>query len=282
MNTLKETVLKESCHKKTNLLHVPSETARKLYYYVQWTGHFVCKPDFYIKRSYLDSYLLLYVVSGSGTLNYKGKSYMLGKNSIVLIDCKVPQEYYPDCDRWEFKYIHFNGSQSKMYYEHITALYNAPVTIGNVETEKYFDKICELIRSSSAEEICSELIYHLLINLINSHSCGSEEKSEAFRIKDVLMYISDHYASDLNVTRLAEIAHLSRCHFSTEFKRHTGFSPYCYILKYRLSAAKRLLCSTERTVDIIAERCGFADTSSFIRAFKKVEGISPAAYRKTH
>ncbi len=172
--------------------------------------------------------------------------------------------------------------QSKMYYEHITALYNAPVTVGNVETEKYFDKIYELVRSSGAEEVCSELIYHLLIELINSHGYGSEERDEAFRIKVVLMYISDHYASDLNVTGLAEIAHLSRCHFSTEFKRHTGFSPYSYILKYRISAAKRMLCSTERTVDMIAERCGFTDTSSFIRAFKKTEDISPAAYRKIH
>ena len=77
MNTLRE-----SCHQKTNLLHVASATAKELYYYVLWTGHFICKTDFYIKRSHLDNYLLLYTVAGTGTLNYEGKSYPMKKISL--------------------------------------------------------------------------------------------------------------------------------------------------------------------------------------------------------
>lgn len=200
----------------------------------------------------------------------------------MLIDCNKPQEYYPTGDRWEFKYVHFNGALSARYYTYITELYGTHVTVGSPDTEKYLDKICQTVRLSGAEELCSELIYHLLIDLINMHSMEQEEDSESFRLKEVLSFISENYRQDISVTQLSEIAHLSRCHFSTEFKKHTGFSPYSYILKYRLASAKRLLCSTDKTVEVIADRCGFADTSSFIRAFKKAEGVSPAAYRKAH
>lgn len=100
-------IFQESCHKRVNLQHIPSETAERLYYYVLWTGHFLCKPDFHIRRSNYDTYLLLYTVSGEGTLFYEGKQYTLGRNSLMLIDCEKTQEYFPNGDGWEFKYIHF-------------------------------------------------------------------------------------------------------------------------------------------------------------------------------
>jgi hypothetical protein len=60
----------ESCHKKDNLPHLASQIAKELYYYVQWTGHFICKEDFHIQRAGWKSYLLLYTISGEGSLIY--------------------------------------------------------------------------------------------------------------------------------------------------------------------------------------------------------------------
>lgn len=273
-------LLRESCHKKHNLIHVSSEIARSLYYYVQWTGHFVCKSDFLVRRSNFESFLMLYTLNGSAELKYEGRIYRIEKNSVMLLDCRNAHEYYPKTDGWEFKYVHFYGADSKKIYEHIVSLYGSCVINGVIGAEKNYDAIYERVRTASPEETCSEIIYHMLIKLIHLKSTVSIENSDVFKLSDIITYIAENYQKNISVTALADIAHLSRCHFSTVFKRFTGFSPYSYILSFRLTATKRMLLSTDRSVEMIAERCGFIDASSFIRTFKKAEGVSPSAYRK--
>ena len=268
--------LNESCHQKSNLPHLASEIAKKLYYYVQWTGHFVFKNDFYIKRANLKSYLLLYTIKGSGTLNYENINYELTEKSIMFIDCTKKHEYFPTSKNWEFKFIHFFGSHSKKYYEYITELYNSVVITSQDDFERYFDTIYNYVKSSEHEEICSDIIYRLLTKLISN----ANNTTDTFKINDILYYISENYSNNISVRELAEISHLSRCYFSTVFKNSTGFSPYEYILNYRIHIAKQLLYNTTDSIEEISSKCGFSDTSSFIRAFKKQTGVSPLNYRK--
>ena len=268
--------LNESCYYKTNLPHLASETAKKLYYYVQWTGHFICKKDFYIQRANLESYLLLYTIKGSGHLNYMNTTFELKEKSIVFIDCTKPHEYFPVENNWDFKFIHFLGTETKKYYEYITELHNSPVIYGADGFEWYFDKIYGFVDSSEGEERCSDIIYRLLTKII---SAGSKT-TDNFKINDILYYISENYANNITVQELADISHLSRCYFSTIFKNYTGFSPYEYILNFKIHIAKQLLYNTTYSIEKIGSKCGFLDTSSFIRAFKRQEGISPLLYRK--
>lgn len=272
--------VKESCHKKITLLSVPSDTAKKLYYYVQWTGHFICKPDFYIDRCNLESFELLYTLKGSGTLKYENETYKLVKDTVMLIDCTKPHQYYPDGDNWEFKYIHFNGSLAKQYYNHISQLHGSPVTSED-DIEKYFIRVFDIILNSGAEEICSDMIYRILTKLIYNANKEKYETTSAARLKNALYYISENYNKHIDVSDLAATAHMSRCYFSTAFKAHTGFSPHQYITNYRINAAKRLLHTTSKTIEEISSDCGFSDSSSFIRTFKRLENTSPFVYRKS-
>lgn len=272
--------LKESCYQKINVMHVPSETAQSLYYYIQWTGHFLCKEDFYINRSCFNSFLFLYTLSGSGTLLYDGRKYDLPPKSVTLIDCRKPHEYFPNGEGWEFKYVHFNGAQSQEYYRYITEIYGAAVITGIDDGEKYFDRFIDLVRTVGAEEICSDMLYHFLMKLIHTGSTDARTNQTYFKIQEVLSYIAENFNQDLCVSTLAELVHLSRCHFSVEFKKQTGFSPYSYILNYRIATAKQMLYTTNHSVEYISAYCGFPAPSSFIRAFKRLVGVSPAIYRR--
>ena len=277
MNTLNE-----NCHSKANIFHVVSSTAQKLYYYVQWVGHFVCRKDFYIKRSNFDSYLLLYTIRGNAILTYKGKRYHLTpQKGLILIDCREPHEYYPLDDNWEFKFLHFNGNMSHIYYEHITNLYGSPVLPSNNRVEHYLSELYRLTAESGAEETCSDYIYRILVKLIYGYRLEQDMNISPPWLTQAIEYISHNFFFFFLVDDLAEMFHFSRCYFSTLFKTHTGFSPHQYIVNYSIAEARWLLYNTTLPIAAISQQCGFQNTSSFIRLFKKQEDISPLVYRGT-
>lgn len=65
----------------------PSEFARSALYYCPQFGHFYCKQGYDIQKEYLELYLLMYICSGTMTIEVNGKSVTAGSNQIVLIDC---------------------------------------------------------------------------------------------------------------------------------------------------------------------------------------------------
>jgi AraC-like DNA-binding protein len=273
-------VLNESCHLRKTLLRINGEATRKLYYYIQWTGHFICKSDFFIKRSDFESLLLLYTVTGSGTLTYHGSSYRLTENTVAVIDCRLPHEYRPEADGWEFRYLHTNGAQAMELCQRAENTCTSPVILCGRDTLRFFERIYTAADTKASDEACSELIYRLLMRLIEAS--GSEaNRGEPSWLQAAYDEVADKYGKGLTVTELSRAVNMSRSHFSVEFKRQTGVTPWNYLSAYRLSAAKDMLYGTNKTVEDIAAECGYRDASVFIRAFKRAEGVTPSAYRKT-
>ena len=48
----------------------------------------------------------------------------------------------------------------------------------------------------------------------------------------------------------------------------------------RIQAASELLTSTRKSIEEVAEICGYHNTEHFVRQFRKKNGITPAKYRK--
>ena len=89
------------------------------------------------------------------------------------------------------------------------------------------------------------------------------------------------YTEPLTVDDLAAAAHLSRAHFSREFKRAFGESPYSYLLTRRLERAASLLRSTDWSVADICMSVGLTSVGSFTTSFSAAYGVSPTAYRSS-
>jgi AraC-like DNA-binding protein len=79
---------------------------------------------------------------------------------------------------------------------------------------------------------------------------------------------------------MAEAAYLSRAHFSREFRRAFGESPYAYLLTRRLERAAALLRTTDRSVADICVTVGADSVGSFTTSFTRTYGMSPTAYRQ--
>ena len=87
------------------------------------------------------------------------------------------------------------------------------------------------------------------------------------------------YTEELTVDEMAQVALMSRAHFSREFKKAFGESPYAYLLTRRLERAATLLRSTDWAVADICMAVGLTSVGSFTTSFKTAYGMSPTAYR---
>jgi AraC family transcriptional regulator len=81
------------------------------------------------------------------------------------------------------------------------------------------------------------------------------------------------------LAELAGAAALSPVYFARQFKLATGLAPYQYLLKARVSRARRLLASGELPIAAVALDCGFCHQQHLTRVFRRHCGLSPAAYR---
>src|SRR3954453_19951551 len=87
------------------------------------------------------------------------------------------------------------------------------------------------------------------------------------------------YAEPLEVDDLASAAGLSKAHFSREFRRTFGESPYVYLLTRRLERAAALLRNTDHSVVEICLEVGLQGGGSFPTHFKPIYGVTPTPYR---
>jgi transcriptional regulator GlxA family with amidase domain len=73
---------------------------------------------------------------------------------------------------------------------------------------------------------------------------------------------------------------MSDRHFARVFRREVGTTPAAYVEAVRCEAARRLLETTDRSVDDVARAAGFGRTETLQRTFKRVIGVSPRHYRQ--
>ncbi|CAN7353130.1 helix-turn-helix domain-containing protein [Paenibacillus sp. LjRoot153] len=102
------------------------------------------------------------------------------------------------------------------------------------------------------------------------------------QFSEILAYIHEHYNEELSIEYFAGLLNMSNGHFSRTFKEAVGEKYVEYIAKYRLMKAKQFLLETDMKIDDIAEKVGYWGRNSFIRTFRKYEGITPAKYRTMH
>lgn len=99
-------------------------------------------------------------------------------------------------------------------------------------------------------------------------------------LKQVHDYINTYLEQNLSLSELANLVHLSVSHFSSEFKRLTGVSPYQYVLQCRVKRAKQLLTQNQSSIIEIAHQVGFAHQGHLNYHFKKRYGITPGKMRR--
>ena len=102
------------------------------------------------------------------------------------------------------------------------------------------------------------------------------------RLQLVLNYVLENYRQSITTADAAAVCHVSYGHFSKLFAKTMGKSFNEYLAAVRLSAAERLLITTEKSVTEIALETGFSSQSYFTQRFTAKNDLTPRDYRKKY
>jgi AraC family transcriptional regulator len=108
---------------------------------------------------------------------------------------------------------------------------------------------------------------------------GSTSGLSGIQLKDAMSYLEANMPARVELASLAELAGLSQSHYNRAFKASTGLAPYQWQLQARVERAKDLMLNTNGRLEDVAAATGFADAVHFGRTFRKITGVTPAAWR---
>ena len=119
----------------------------------------------------------------------------------------------------------------------------------------------------------------LLTLLMEDALGGTAPDRRAERLAAVRDWIAAHCAEAVTLDRLAAVVHLNKFTLVREFRARYGVPPGRAVAQARVARAKRLLRFTDDTVEAVGAAVGVPDPNYFARLFRRVEGVSPRAFR---
>lgn len=267
------------------IIATPSMVAKSTYFYVEEVGYFKTRSTYFTERENLNSYLIIFVLSGKGYLEYKGKAYTLYRGQGFLIDCMEYNYYKADAiDPFEILWVHFNGGTSYGYYQQFSK--NSSPLCSFEKNTMVPSIIQELIsthkeKSIRTEVLSSKLLVELLTEfLFTINTPGSTETFLPEYIKKIMKDLDKTLMDKITLDMLAQKYSMNKFHLEKEFKKFIGVSPNEYVISNRISLAKELLTYSDIPVSEIAFKTGIDNVSHFINLFKNREGITPLVFRK--
>jgi AraC family transcriptional regulator len=150
--------------------------------------------------------------------------------------------------------------------------------------------VLEALRDGSARDrLYVESIAQLIaVHLARAHSSRSRPKPAAparalsqVRIRRLLDYIEQNLSGDLSLEVLAAEVDLTALYLVRAFRVTVGESPHRYVVGRRIERAKRILADTATPIADVALASGFSSQSHLSSWFRRVVGVSPAAYRRS-
>lgn len=138
--------------------------------------------------------------------------------------------------------------------------------------EKY-GRVCQNLLQNANVDDGFEILRQACLSLCND--VAKQDGKTQFKQK-ITRFIEEHYMdSNLSLDMLADFMGVNYYYLSRLFKETMGSNFASYLTAVRMEKAKELLNAKSATVKQVAQQVGFADSNSFIRAYKKFFQTTP-------
>ncbi len=149
--------------------------------------------------------------------------------------------------------------------------------LSSEDSERYINAGHKLLSARTLAEL--QTIMGGMVDEYEEYMLHKVNSDQAIYQK-TLSYIHENYSSNsLSISAIADEFDVSVQYLSKRFKKKMGIGPLEYLQLLRIEKSKQLLNDGNNRVKDVARKIGFINSASFIRVFKKYEGVSPGVYR---
>lgn len=229
-------------------------------------------------------YEIEFILEDGGVSYINDKKHKIYKNSIII--AKPGQLRHTELP-FKVMYIHLMTDNHQ-----ITELLNsAPDFFADENHKQYKQIISDIITIAAEATPDSKLktyeklfsLFTLIYQSTRIHTAGGNfSESNAQTIKKAITFIDENYRENISLAQIAHNAGFSRIYFRNMFVAATGISPTEYLQNKRISKAKELTLTTDKSLMQIAQECGFSSQSYMNFVFRQSEGCSPREYKRKY
>ena len=214
-------------------------------------------------RSYV---LIHHVLSGKGTFFSERGTFSVSEGEAFIILPGEVFRYVADKDEpWSYVWIGFDGTLSERFKE-LPAVFASFSHLFNA-------MLLAFEKKSLAEEYLAGKLFELYSVLFS----GDGVKNDY--ILKIRNFVDTNYNGSCDVSEIASALNLELHYLSRLFRQKTGKTLKAYITEKRMYVAKQLL-SEGKSVSYTASMTGYGDPFLFSKMFKKINGVSPAVWKK--
>lgn len=230
---------------------------------------------------------LLYIASGRAHFYLEDREHVLEAGHFIFYRPGRPQHYvYHAAEQPEICWVHFTGREAISLAELAGFTASSILYTGiSPEFQQLFLRMIRELQFARPcfEEALSLLLRELLLLVRRSLLESPQRDGRAQReILEAIRFFQENFSSEIVIADYAHSHHLSACWFIRSFRQYTGVPPLRYLTDIRMERARFLLENTDYNIGEIGDIIGYRNPLYFSRIFKKIHGLSPAQYRKSH
>ncbi len=269
--------------RSTWLRTTPGSFERSMPFFCTEQGAFLARDRFLVDRQAAAGYDIVFTLEGRGLVEQGRKKAVLAPGRALIIDCSAPSQRStcPGSETWHHLWAHVDGTGVTALVQALDLAAVSPVPLEEAVARRHFSLIGEYLAKPGVLAVTemSRAIHELIADIVSAARAGREAGADA--VDAVRALIERDFARNLTLEDMARAADVSNSYLLKLFRTHLGATPYEYLLRQRITEAKRLLAETDARVGEIAGLVGFASESNFSYRFSHMVGMSPRAYRKS-
>ncbi len=222
-----------------------------------------------------------FVVSGRGTYQVDaGPEQAVGSGSVFAVRPGPTYHYGPPRgESWDEYYVGVAGRGVDRWRSWgLLPEQDRCYVVADVKlaVRRFEDLFSAMRRGPDADRAVIET-ERLLLELRDAWLGEPAEPDEL--VSAVRAYVAEHFAEDIDFSRLAGRHGASYSSFRARMKQATGLPPQKYLIAVRCEKARQLLADPSLHVQEIGARVGIADPYVFSKVFKRTVGLAPREYR---
>lgn len=237
-------------------------------------------------------YELYFLLSGNRRVFYENKMFSVDENTF----CIIPPFHMHKTEGGACKRVIINVSPNLLTANEKSFLESCQNSVAFKLNPTKLNIITELLEQGASVKlndihsknqlmlsymhvILDQMQQDLLIPLDFNAITNTSKKDTL--VLNIVYYLNENFTKKITLEDLCNKFYISANTLCSRFQSSMHCSVMQYLSFVRISTAKKLLSTTNKTIEEIAEQCGYSSANYFSLIFKKEVGLSPLNYRKS-